>query len=131
MIGDSTPLYSDKSSLFLSYEYVSINSSSKSREEQILPVTGAGLAEKSNEKNPREAADELLGELIFENDEVFVEAHFEFVCPAVVVQVEEEVGFGGRRSFEDDTLGNAKWEFDFEAYFLLYIVQSLSLRGIF
>ena len=59
-------------------------------------MTGAGRAEKSNEKNPREA-DELLGELIFENDDVFVEAHFEFVWPAVVVQVEEEVGLGGGR----------------------------------
>ena len=60
-----------------------------------------------------------------------MEAHFELVWPAVV-HVEEEVGFGGRRSLEDDVYGStAKWEFDFEAYFLLYIVQSLSLRGIF
>lgn len=67
-------------------------------------MTGAGLAEKSNEKNPREA-DALLGELILEKDEVFVEAHFEFVWPAVVVQVDEDVGLGGRRSFVDEDDG--------------------------
>ena len=47
------------------------------------------------------------------------------------MQVDDEVGFGGRRSFVDDVYGKVKWGFDFIAYFLLYIVQSLSLRGIF